>query len=670
MVHINRDNAAVNKPSLEMVDFSNLPVSTASEIDTAILENAINDMQKIASYVDEKALSQVSMTPQLTVPGVPIRGEENDASSLEELLAALRSAKKDNTIDSKSLLSRLAKIVDNALTDPIELEKSWTVFKEAYDKLLNAQAEVEKVILMLVEFRAIPEPTQDDIDKMTKIANEAFANVNAAMAELIVTVKAVLISADQEHLNLIEEVQAKLVTLEYIMVQLQKNMTASKISVIKNQSELFQMQQKDLQAQLITKAEQIKEAQNKRATFVDAMKYVLMGLAVILSFASGGTFGILAGMVSAALLVLDLATQGKVSEVLMAPITAILMPVIEGIVTGISKAMKAAGCNEIASLVMGVVVAIVTVVALAVVVGKVAGKIVGKLADKFMPLFEKVFEKVADVAAKVAAKILEKMPFLKTIFDFVSKVVGHIVDFVQMIWNKVIDIIQTAASPVFNLLGKLLEPVIDLIKSAINYFSDLLASLGGGGDGILASVGKYLDDLLESAQQWLEPIFTKIQEMLKRVDKFMDDALNDALNYLFDDGYLDQTLKNSMEWLDEMLPAEKAIATLADQVLDSQKKEVYLNFLKALQNFLTLAGTSVESGLTVASSKAEQDGKKMQADSVLINAELDIVTRQISSTTELWGKQLPIINNFYKLTSSLVQSQQQAVAVMYRNILA
>jgi|GEM_PF-6058788 len=657
------NNFAISKPhpGVNLKTAADYYVSTAPEIDTTTLENAINHLQ---SYVDEKSQSNVSMAPQLAMPSVKVSGVENDTSSLKELLDALKLAKTNNAIDADSLLARLTKVIDNASIDPVELERSWEAFEQANTNLSGAQAEVEKVILMLIKFQAIAEPTQDEIDKITKAANDAFTNVNVAMAELIVSVKTVLISANQEHLNLVAQVKTNLDSLGYVLLQIQKNMKKSKIELIQNQSELYKTQQQDLSALLIEKAEKIKETQDKRATFVEAMKYILMSLAVVLAFASGGTMGPIVGMASAALLVLDLATEGKASEVLMTPVTAVLVPMIEGIVTGISKVLEAAGCSKILSLVFGILVAVVTVVAAVAVAGSVAGKILGKLVDKFAPLVQKVFEKIGEAATR----LLARSPLLKGIFETISNVMSTVVNFVQKIWNKVIEAVQTVINPILDALAFVFNAIVDMIRPVMKFFSDLLTSLGEA----LGPGGKFLDDLLETIGKWLEPVFTKIKDALKAVDKAMDDALD----WLFDGGHLDDALKSAISKLDEWAPADKALAILAQQQLkEVAKKEAsdsaaYLITLKSVQSFATFGGMSTESGLTVASAKAEQDEKNLQADSTLINTEHDIVTRQIETTTDAWGKNLPVEDNFFKLVTSMVQSRQQSVSTMYRNLAA
>jgi hypothetical protein len=700
---LNRNNSVINPPSFELVDFSNLLASTAVEVDSTMFEKAINDKQKIAGYVAEKSQSNMGVGPLLTPPSVKISGVENDASSLQELLAALRLAKKNNAIDSNSLLSRLAKIIGDAQTDPVELQKSWDAFKQAHDNLLKAQAEVEQVILMLIEFQKIAEPTQEDIDKMTKAANDAFTNVNVAMEELIVTVKAALVSANQGHLDLLEQVKVNQKSLGHVLLELQKHMKRSKIELIQNQSDLYRRQQEELSAALIEKAEQISESQDKQATFVEAMKYLLMGLGVILSFASGGTLGFVFGLASAALLVADLATEGQVSEKLMAPITAILVPMIEGIVTGISKAMEAIGCNKIASMIVGVIVAIATVVVTAAVSAKVLGSTVGKLVDKIVDKFVPLFE-------KMAAIIVDKLPFLKPIFDVISRVVNKFLSVIAEIWDWVADVVGEGVKLLMEPILKLLKPIVDLIKdlfkSVKQAFTDLMELFKK------SDTAGWLDKFFDDVQKWFEPFFAKLDEFFKMITdalKAVDDFIDNTLSKWLDGGDLDKKLAKWLLELNQKYPAktypankallstestERLLSTeqylservawftdsprtqavltkLKELVLElpgEASQEVYLNSLKKLQSWIILMGAGAESGLTVVSTKAEQDEKNLQADSVLINTNHEIVTQQITNTTDAWAKEARVEDDFFKLVTSMVQSRYGASATMRRNM--
>lgn len=464
-------------------------------VDPVMMEDVINRLERMTKQVGETSQANPDVDanrPQLALPVVTLTNGEDDVESLEKMQTILEQARSGYSMES--LKARLEAMQRDGQLEQAEADKRWLAFEVADANLKSAQSQVEEAILLLDKLSANSAPTPTERDDAEAVANQAFAKMTSAMDELNNAINALIATDQPERLDAINKMSTKLNGIEELMSRLQMSMQDSQLTVMDEQSKLYIALKESMQKGLIIKADEFAEKQKTREKLFTATKWLGFILMAAVTLLTGGSGGWVMAAISVALVVADLATDGKVTGTLMKPITDAIGWISEKIVKGITDAMVKAGYSESAASITATVVAVLVIVVV-VVAATIGGYKYGG------NILKAVLSKVGEYISKFAAAFPNLANFFKAGYAILEKGFAMFEDTLRKMLTGMADLLVSGASLIHKNFGAFLEKMIEgLVKSITeHYFNFMMIS-----QTILMGVSAVSDAAVSSAAAFID----------------------------------------------------------------------------------------------------------------------------------------------------------------------
>lgn len=357
-------NSVVTKP------YSRASASTESvSTETTMMKNDIMGMEKANHVKPMNTGAGAANSPQLTPPAVEAKDDE-----LEAIFKWFEDRRKNSSLDSLSttLQAIKRKQLDESLMSALQT------------KIANAtiaQAAFESAMKTLENLSADSKASVHDIEQAKKALVAAFEQVIEATDELNESIKELPPSTDAYLLQTLLGIHPLISYLDLILYQMQQAREKYAITVPDQRFRLFKELKLAIQNNMLNAADNIKKNQDTQSKILEAIKWLGVAVAAGLAFLAGGATGLIVGLAMAAIMAVDVAMNGVITNAVMGKAMEKLAPLFEGIVNGLTKVFELMGASKEVAMGLAMVFLTVAVAVGTYVVGAAGSALLGRVAQ-------------------------------------------------------------------------------------------------------------------------------------------------------------------------------------------------------------------------------------------------------------------------------------------------